>query len=157
MFASTKLRLLALAGLLMASATPAMALDLNGIEIGKPLDCKRMKTEGRFLVGNCESDDLLRWDTTLLGERGQVSIKLDPESRGVKYAMVKSDFDFAGARKALTKKFGEPACTESQMTSGNGASFTRSLCRWEDGTAVVSLSQNVDRIGDRSLQLTGQA
>jgi hypothetical protein len=150
-----------LAALLVAAfiCLPASALDIKGVAVGKPLDCERIRSEGGARGGPCVDDGvsatMMIWGTTLLGTRTDIMVRVDPSSHAVLDALIK-DINFDDMRTALTKKFGQPQCTDTAMTNGMGAHFAANQCVWEDASSVMVMSRNMHKLGDSQLTLLGR-
>jgi hypothetical protein len=136
----------------LALSSSAQALDLKGLEIGKPVDCERMKAAGTVVGGQCESPETTAgWQTTLAGHPTLVMFNVE---HGKLTRALSNDFDFDAVRSALVQRWGEPECAEAPMMNGHGAKFMRTLCTWTADGATLAIGQNVQRWGDRFLQFS---
>lgn len=143
-----------LAGCFLGSASlPADALDIKGLEVDKPADCRHVGDISNYDAWQgCKSEALnFIVNTSFLGYK--VDIFVTRDSAMHVSALRLEGFDFDQARSALSAKYGRPKSRQSSIQNAMGAKFAQTELTWESDRAVLTLRQHGDKIGTSSLSL----
>jgi hypothetical protein len=151
------MRILLLLASLAGVGSPVYALDIKGLEVGKPADCRLLNAPG----GQAENSagelaacpaPRMYWRTTLLAEPVVILVDSDPGTLVIQ-RLETHQVHFEELLPALAKKFGSPKCVDTNMTNSFGAHSVRTLCTWKDARGTLVLGRNVNELGDTQLTL----
>jgi hypothetical protein len=167
-----------LAAVLMVASCGAFALDIKGIEIGKPLDCDSFaKSTKHYYYG-----DLASYEVLVLRCKGSIpeyAYGSAKEDWKVKYLQVtflngvvemavyrndqlvveRARADIIGnsmlsdAVEGFTAKYGKPRVVSETVQNGYGATAERTTYTWSDEKARLTVISNSGKIGEHSLVL----
>jgi hypothetical protein len=133
----------------LLATSQAMALDINGVELGKPatqaallslgLDgCLKFREQHRIKGSGC--DGLGSKSGTVDGVPITANVSFDQDNRvnEIRTEFPAWRFDEVLARSIA--KWGNPECEQSSMQNGFGARVTQTQCLWRrsDGSMILA-------------------
>lgn len=142
---------------LLLAPSPAMALDIKGLEVDKPVNCAQINAleirSGSFAPA-CENG-LDRWykEVSFLGGKASMTLMQSPERILLRVLVL--GFKFDEALDALTLKWGAPHIETSVIQNRAGASFEQVEAIWNDGSITLRLERHGSRIDNPTLSLIG--
>lgn len=142
---------------ILASA-PAMALDIKGIEVDKPVNCEQIKaleTRTGTFARSCENGSD-KWIVQISFLSGTANMWLQQSPERILLSVHLSKFNFEEALEALSMKWGQPEIRKSTVQNRMGATFEQVEAIWKDGSVKIQLSKHGPELDKPSLFMMGE-